>query len=57
MTFLILFIFGIALGSFLNVVTMRYEEDFTKFDKTKHENLGDFVILTDTRVPRSFKRS
>jgi uncharacterized iron-regulated protein len=28
------------------VVTMRYEEDFTKFDKAKHENLGDFVILT-----------
>ena len=39
------------------VVTMRYEEDFTKFDKTKHENLGDFVILTDTKVPRSFKQS
>jgi uncharacterized iron-regulated protein len=39
------------------VVTMRYEEDFTKFDKTKHENLGDFVILTDSKVPRSFKQS
>lgn len=39
------------------VVTMRYEENFTSFDKTKHENLGDFVILTDTKVPRSFKRS
>jgi uncharacterized iron-regulated protein len=39
------------------VVTIRYEEDFTKFDKTKHENLGDFVILTDTKVPRSFKQS
>ena len=38
------------------VVTMRYEENFTDFDKTKHENLGDFVILTDTKVPRSFKR-
>ena len=37
------------------VVTMHYEEDFTKFDKTKHENLGDFVILTDSKVPRSFK--
>lgn len=37
------------------VVTMRYEDDFTKFDKTKHENLGDFVILTDAKVPRSFK--
>jgi uncharacterized iron-regulated protein len=39
------------------VVTMRYEDDFTRFEKTKHENLGDFVILTDTRVPRSFKQS
>jgi uncharacterized iron-regulated protein len=38
------------------VVTMRYEEDFTKFDQTKHLNLGDFVILTDTKVPRSFKQ-
>lgn len=39
------------------VVTMRYEDDFTRFDKTKHENLGDFVILTDSKVPRSFKQS
>ena len=39
------------------VVTMRYEEDFSKFDKTKHENLGDFVILTDSKQPRSFSRS
>lgn len=37
------------------VVTMRYEDDFTKFNKAKHENLGDFVILTDPKVPRSFK--
>lgn len=37
------------------VVTMRYEDDFTKFDKVKHENLGDFVILTDAKIPRSFK--
>jgi uncharacterized iron-regulated protein len=37
------------------VVTMRYEDEFTKFDKTKHENIGDFVILTDAKVLRSFK--
>lgn len=37
------------------VVTMRYEEDFTKFDKSKHQNLGDFVILTDSKMPRSYK--
>jgi uncharacterized iron-regulated protein len=39
------------------VVTMRYEENFTSFDKAKHTNLGDFVILTDPKVPRSYKRS
>ncbi len=37
------------------VVTMRYEDDFTNFDKSKHTDLGDFVILTDAKVPRSFK--
>lgn len=37
------------------VVTMRYEDDFRNFDKSKHENLGDFVILTDAKEPRSFK--
>jgi uncharacterized iron-regulated protein len=31
------------------VVTMRYENDFKSFDKTKHENLGDFVILTERK--------
>ncbi|MBA2737183.1 MAG: ChaN family lipoprotein [Pyrinomonadaceae bacterium] len=35
------------------VVTMRYEDDFATFDKAKHTNLGDFVILTDAKVPRS----
>jgi uncharacterized iron-regulated protein len=35
------------------VVTMRYEEDFKNFDKSKHENLGDFVVLTDAKQPRS----
>jgi uncharacterized iron-regulated protein len=35
------------------VVTMRYENDFTNFDKTKHTDLGDFVILTDAKQPRS----
>lgn len=35
------------------VVTMRYEEDFKTFDQTKHKNLGDFVILTDAKEPRS----
>jgi uncharacterized iron-regulated protein len=37
------------------VVTMRYEENFQTFDKTKQTDLGDFVILTDAKVPRSQK--
>ncbi|MFM9903008.1 MAG: ChaN family lipoprotein [Pyrinomonadaceae bacterium] len=35
------------------VVTMRYEDDFKTFDKTKNTGIGDFVILTDTKQPRS----
>ena len=37
------------------VVTMRYESDFRTFDPAKHTGLGDFVILTDSSVPRSRK--
>ena len=37
------------------VVTMKYDDDFTKFDKSKYENSGDFIILTNSKVPRSFK--
>lgn len=37
------------------VVTMKYEDDFKTFDKTKHTDLGDFVILTDAKQPRSQK--
>ena len=35
------------------VVTMRYEDDFQNFDAEKHSGLGDFVILTDAKQPRS----
>jgi uncharacterized iron-regulated protein len=35
------------------VVTMRYEQNFENFDKAKHAELGDFVILTDAKIPRS----
>lgn len=35
------------------VVTMRYEDDFKNFDRANHTDLGDFVILTDSKVPRS----
>ena len=35
------------------VVTMRYEDDFKKFDAAKQTDVGDFVILTDAKEPRS----
>lgn len=35
------------------VVTIRYEDDFQNFDSAKHKGLGDFVILTDGKQPRS----
>jgi uncharacterized iron-regulated protein len=38
------------------VVTIRYEEDVTKFDPSKHKDLGDFVILTDAKQPRSSRQ-
>lgn len=37
------------------VVTMRYEDEFQKFDAEKHSALGDFVVLTDAKQPRSGK--
>ncbi len=35
------------------VITMRYEDNFQTFDKLKDANIGDFVILTDAKQPRS----
>ncbi|MEQ1762252.1 MAG: ChaN family lipoprotein [Pyrinomonadaceae bacterium] len=32
------------------VVTMRYEDDFKKFDPAKHSDAGDFVILTQKQT-------
>lgn len=37
------------------VITMQYEDDMQKFDPAKHKGLGDFVILTDGKQPRSKK--
>lgn len=37
------------------VVTMRYDESFPNFDKAKHSNLGDFVIITNPKIPRTGK--
>ncbi len=38
------------------VVTIRYEDDFQNFNQASHKGLGDFVILTDKKIPRSFTR-
>ncbi len=35
------------------VVTMRYVDDFKTFDKAKLTDIGDYVILTDAKQPRS----
>ena len=35
------------------VVTIRYEDDFRTFDKVKDKDKGEFVILTDSKQPRS----
>lgn len=35
------------------VVTMLYENDFKTFNKAKNTDIGDFVILTDAKQPRS----
>lgn len=35
------------------VVTMRYVDDFKTFDKATMMGLGDFVILTDAKQPKS----
>ena len=35
------------------VVTIRYVDDFRNFDGAKHADLGDYVILTDAKEPRS----
>ena len=37
----------------VTVVTIRYEDDFRNFDNAKHTGLGDFVVLTDGKQPRS----
>ena len=35
------------------VVTLKYVDDFRNFDKAKDTDLGDYVILTDAKEPRS----
>lgn len=38
------------------VVTIKSAQNFPDFDPAKDANAGDFVILTDPKLPRSFKR-
>lgn len=40
-------------GTRVIVVTIRTEDDFTSFRPDTHSGIGDFVILTDGKVPRS----
>lgn len=40
-------------GTRILVVTVEPEADFGTFDATRHTRLGDFVILTDAKLPRS----
>ena len=35
------------------VVTMRYVDDFRNFDRSKFTDLGDYVVLTNAKEPRS----
>ncbi len=35
------------------VITMKSSENFPSFDKTNDTNAGDFVVLTDPKLPRS----
>ncbi len=38
------------------VITMKSAENFPNFDKANDTDAGDFVILTDPKLPRSFKQ-
>ncbi len=38
------------------VVTIKSVENFPNFEAEKDAQAGDFVILTDPKLPRSFKR-
>ena len=38
------------------VISIFYDSDFPTFNKEKHRGLGDFVIITDPKVKRSFTR-
>jgi uncharacterized iron-regulated protein len=39
------------------VVTMKSADNFPNFDKTTDTDAGDFVILTNPKMPRSFKQN
>ncbi len=39
------------------IIVTKATDDFTTFDAEEHSNLGDFVILTDKSLPRSYESS
>lgn len=48
---------GYRPGTKAVVVSMQYDPSFPIFDKATQENLGDFVVLTDPKLPRSQKQN
>jgi len=39
------------------IITMRPHDDIGDFDKDQFTGVGDFVILTDASLPRSYESS
>ena len=37
------------------VIVVKATDDFTAFDPEEHGHLGDFIILTDASLPRSYE--
>ncbi len=37
------------------VISSGSDEDFPKIDWKKHEHLGDYIIITDPKVPKTYK--
>ncbi len=46
-----------APGTTTLIVSVEPVEDINTFDPEEHENLGDFVILSDESLPRTFETS
>ncbi len=46
-----------APGTTTLIISVEPVEDINAFDPEEHENLGDFVILSDESLPRTFETS